>query len=149
MILRVQRSTRRGRGGRVRKSIRMKSLSRSTIFRRELRANVCIGTTGEILRGVKSNRVLREVYAVPREKGASGRAQPLGLFRRYDGIRSRSSKLEISLVRLRRGVRLPPPPRIYFAHPNVSPPLSSVKQFRIVFQEVANRAAGVTSLAHL
>lgn len=34
-------------------------------FVTELRANVCIGTTGEILRGVKSNRVLREVYAVP------------------------------------------------------------------------------------
>lgn len=45
--------------GEVRKSTRTKSLSRRTVFRLKLGVNVCTETTGEILRDVKSNRVLR------------------------------------------------------------------------------------------
>lgn len=110
------------------------------MFRIELGANVCVGTTGEILRDVKSNRVLSEVYAIPGVGALGADANP-PVFCRYDGIRSRSPKLEISLVRLRREVHPPPPPpppspRIYFAHPNVSAPLSSTKLFRTCFKNL-------------
>lgn len=106
------------------------------MFRTELGANVCIGTTGEILRGVKSNRVLSEVYAIGDGVHRGGRKPPV--FCRYDGIRSRSPKLEISLVRLRRGVRRRRRPRGEFTLPTrmFRVPLSSAKLFRTCFKKL-------------
>lgn len=133
MILRAQQSACMRKKRRSSK-VDTDEITFSTMFRIELRANFCIGTTGEILHGVKSNRVLCEVTLYQGWVHQSG-CKPL-VFCRYDGIRSRSSKLEISLVRLRRGVRPPLSPRIYFAHPNVSAPLSSTKLFRTCFKNL-------------
>lgn len=117
------------------------------MFRIELRANVCIGTTGEILRGVKSNRVLREVYAVPRV-GASERAQASGAPSLW---RNQVAFVQTWNIARPSPSRSPPaalaanllcPPECFdlsFIHETVSN----------VFQELANRAARVTSLAHL
>lgn len=116
------------RRGEVRKSIRTKSLSRSGVFRPKLAANVRAGNDRRnIARGVKSNRVLYGKFTLQcRGRGANQ------IFHRYDGIRSRSSKLEISLARSRVPLRfaewllLPSPPSSSSIHSNF-PPLSSAK----------------------
>jgi len=114
-------------------------------FKQKLRANVCIGTTGEILRGVKSNRVLREVYAVLRTGGSSGVSVVMTESGRVrPNLKYRSSvSVEESARRRRRtaAVNSLCPPECFalsFIHetvPNVFPNLRNVR--------------GVSSLAHL
>lgn len=64
----------------------------------------------------------------------------------YDGIRSRSSKT----WNIARPSPSSGPPRIHFARPNMFCPLFHPRNCSTdVFHELANRAAGVTYLAHL
>jgi len=105
------------------------------MFQIELRANVCIGTTGEILRGVKSNRVLREVYAVLRTGASSGVSVVMTESGRvHPNLKYRSS-VEESARRRRRAAAVNSlcPPECFalsFIHETVPN----------VFHELANRA---------